>query len=618
MRSRGSALVAGCAAVGLVALLAACGPAAGDAAGSGGSTGGTTATFAMQPGGQAAYPFPFMGTAEIGFDSIFNIDEYQYLLYRPLYWFGDGLTPYMNPQLSLAYAPVYRGHEVIIRLKTNYKWSNGEPVDAQDVVFWMNMMKAESTNDAYYSPTGLPTDVTNIRAASKYVVTMDITTSQFSQDWFSNNELSEITPMPMAWDRTASGPSDCATKVSACNAVYTYLTAQALLKPSTFASSPIWKIVDGAWKLQNLTTAGNLTLTYNTSYGGPVAPGHITTFIEVPYTSEQAEYSVLQDPVSGQTIDVGYLPTVDALEPPAGANVGANPRTLTNYQLSAVYPWQFTYFPYNFRNTTGQAPIFDQLYFREAFQSLVDQEGVISGALHGYGKAVFGPVSDIPPTKYISSQVAHADEKWTTLNISYAESLLRQHGWAVHQNGADTCVHPGTGPSECGAKIAGGSPLTFDLIYASGIDWMQSAVRELASNASLVGIKVNLTAESFDDVVDTAFGTNESWQMAYWGTWTYSPDYLPTGDELFEGGVPNNAGDYDSIENNQLITATLHARTSSAFYAAMYKWQNYMANQLPVVYEPDYPTLLETIRGLDIGPQNSASTLMPELWHYRT
>jgi hypothetical protein len=29
------------------------------------------------------------------------------------------------------------------------------------------------------------------------------------------------------------------------------------------------------------------------------------------------------------------------------------------------------------------------------------------------------------------------------------------------------------------------------------------------------------------------------------------------------------------------------------------------------------PTLIETINGLDIGPQNSASTIMPEDWFYR-
>ncbi len=150
--------------------------------------------------------------------------------------------------------------------------------------------------------------------------------------------------------------------------MYKYLNSQAIKSPTTFASSPIWSVVDGPWKIQSLTSQGKLTLTYNTQYGGPVAAHHVTTFIELPFTSEQAEYNVLQDPNGSQTIDVGYLPTVDAPVPPAGANVGANPSSLSSYQLSALYAWELSYFPYNFNNNTGQGAIFKQLYFRKAFQ----------------------------------------------------------------------------------------------------------------------------------------------------------------------------------------------------------------------------------------------------------
>src|SRR5215472_13320966 len=338
------ALAACFAAAGLVAL-AACGPGSSATTPDGVSPGGAatnSVTYAMLPGVYASYPFPFFAGNYIGDDSTFDVNDFQYQLYRPLYWFGTGTTPYLNPAVSLAELPVYSGHKVTIRLKQNYKWSNGEPVEASNVVFFMNMMKAEGQNFAFWSSTGLPTDVTNIRAASKYVVTMDITTPKFSQPWFTNNMLSEITPMPTAWDRTKTGPSHCSTTVSDCLAVYKYLSAQASLPVTTYAKSPIWSVVDGPWKIQSLDNQGKLVLTYNTKYGGPVSPHHITTFTELPFTSEQAEYNVLQDPTGSQTIDVGYLPTVDAPAPPAGQLVGANPSSLPNYQLSVLYVWQLT------------------------------------------------------------------------------------------------------------------------------------------------------------------------------------------------------------------------------------------------------------------------------------
>jgi peptide/nickel transport system substrate-binding protein len=608
--------------LGLAAVLAACGPASSGTSGSsgqGGSTGAATnsATYAMLPGGFASYPFPFFTLNTFGNDSTFNTNDFQYQLYRPLYWFGKGTSPYLNYAESLAGPPTYQGHRVTIKLKQNYKWSDGEPVEASNVVFFMNMMIAENKNFAFYSPNGLPADIAHVKAASKYVVTMDITAPKFSESWFTNNMLSEITPMPTAWDRTKSGPSHCSTTVSDCIAVYTYLAAQANTHPNTWPTSKIWSIVDGPWKMQSLDAQGKLVLTYNTGYGGPVSPHHITTFTELPFTSEQTEYNVLQDPTANQTIDVGYLPTVDAPVPPAGQLAGSNPASLPNYKLSVLYVWQLTYFPYNFNNNTGQAPIFKQLYFRQAFQDLVDQEGVIDGPMHGYGKPEYGPVGTYPVTKYLSPSLAAKGDPWP-LSIPNARAILQAHGWSIVPNGIDKCQHAGTGPNECGAGIAPGAQLNFTLRYATGTDWLESSVREIASNASLVGIKVTLLGESFSDVVNWAFDVNgESWQMADWGIWTFAPDYLPTGDTLFQSGAPNNAGQYSSAKDDQLINATLDARSASEFQSAMYTWQKYLAGQLPVVYQPDAPTLIETIKGLNIGPQNSALDITPEMWFYR-
>jgi peptide/nickel transport system substrate-binding protein len=608
----------GTVAAGIAALVAACGSATGSTgSGAAGSPADTrTVTYAMAPTTKASYAFPFISVNESSNFSVYNISDFQYLMYRPLYWFGTGVNPYLNPELSLADPPTYSGDQVTITLKSTYKWSNGEPVDADDVVFFMNMMIAESgsSTNAWVNttPDGLPGDISNVRAVSKYVVTMDIA-SPFSETWFTNNELSQITPMPMAWDRTAAGPSNCVSDIADCDAVYNYLNAQSN-DIATYGSSPIWQVVDGPWRVQSLTAQGNLTMLFNTKYSGPVAKNHITKFVEVPFTSESAEYNVLQDPVGSQTLDVGYLPTVDAPVPPPGANVGPNPSTLSDYALSAVYPWEISYFPYNFNNPTV-GPIFSQLYFRTAFQDLVDEEGVIAGPMHGYGKIVTGPVSDYPVTSYLSPAVAQAGDPWT-LNIPRAESLLKDNGWSI-VNGIDTCTSPGTGPGDCGAGIAAGTQLTLTLDYATGIDYMASAARELASNASLVGIQIKTNALPFDTVVGEAFTPGSNWELAEWGGWTFSPDYLPTGETLFQNGSSNNVGGYNSPQNNNLITATLQARTPSAFDSAMYTWENYLYTQLPVVYMPNSASLIETIRGLDIGPQNSALNITPEMWFYR-
>jgi peptide/nickel transport system substrate-binding protein len=610
---RSRALVACFAAAGLAVTVAACG-AGTDPAGGNATLGTSTATWAVNPASPVDYIFPFLPAVD---NSVYNVNDFQYLMYRPLYWFGKGTGPLLNPGLSLAYLPQYHGQQVTIRLKRNYKWSNGERVDAKDLLFWLYMMQAESANWADFIPGGIPANVTDIHAVGNFEVQMTVK-GPYSEAWFTNNQLSQLTPMPQAWDITGPGrSSNCAGgDLADCRAVYSYLIGQASKPDTSFGSNPLWQIVDGPWRLQSISAGDVVTLLFNKKYSGKLPPHHITKFIEYPFTSEQAEYNVLQDPSSSTPIDVGYLPTVDA-PPPSGSGLGSNPDTMSDYNITTQYIWQLSYFPYNWTNTSGQAPIIHQLYFRTAFQDLVDQEGVIDGPLHGYGKPTIGPVGDYPVTGYLSPQLLQAGDRWT-LNIPQAKSLLRSNGWAI-KNGVQTCVHPGSSAGDCGAHIAAGTQLKFSLIYATGTDWMESAVKELVSNAALAGITVTARAEAFDTVVGTATTSCAhgcSWDMAFWGSWTYAPDYLPTGDQLFLGGSPYT-GWYNNAKDDQLIEASLHARTTNAQQRAMWTWENYLAPKLPVVYEPDAPQLIETIKGLHTGPMNSALDITPEDWYWQ-
>jgi len=64
---------------------------------------------------------------------------------------------------------------------------------------------AKPANLGFY--TGFPTNVKDITVVSPTELTM-VMDKSYNPTWFLYNELSQITPMPAAWDRTASGPSD--------------------------------------------------------------------------------------------------------------------------------------------------------------------------------------------------------------------------------------------------------------------------------------------------------------------------------------------------------------------------------------------------------------------------
>ena len=94
-RARGLLAVA-CGAAAIAITAAACGSSgtssAGGASSSTAPTGGTpvtggTATYALPPSTVSNYIFPFTSSSDF---SVSNSQYLQYLLYRPLYWFGNG------------------------------------------------------------------------------------------------------------------------------------------------------------------------------------------------------------------------------------------------------------------------------------------------------------------------------------------------------------------------------------------------------------------------------------------------------------------------------------------------------------------------------------------------
>ena len=99
------------------AALAACaGTPTPSASGPGTKEKGGTATWAEAPDTRPDYIFPFMSLA---YFTVANINQFQYLMYRPLYWFGQGAQPTLNPSLSLAQNPVYSDKDttVVVKLK---------------------------------------------------------------------------------------------------------------------------------------------------------------------------------------------------------------------------------------------------------------------------------------------------------------------------------------------------------------------------------------------------------------------------------------------------------------------------------------------------------------------
>ena len=101
--------------------------------------------FAEGPGANPNYIFPYVGCA---YFSVANINQFQFLMYRPLYWFGLGVVDRRAvPAVAGATSPPFsNGNKTITITLKGWKFSDGQTVNAQSVMFFLNMYKADPTS----------------------------------------------------------------------------------------------------------------------------------------------------------------------------------------------------------------------------------------------------------------------------------------------------------------------------------------------------------------------------------------------------------------------------------------------------------------------------------------
>jgi len=600
--------------------LAACAPGAGTGRAAAGTPArGGTAYFAEQPLTPPTYIFPLVSGQ---YFTVTNTSDLQTLLYQPLYWYGDRGDPSVDYRQSIGDPPVYtQGNRVVTITLKHYVWSDGETVSARDVGFWINLLKANKAEWANYVPGGFPDNVLSWQALAPSIIRLRLNAS-YNPFWFTYNELSQITPLPIAWDRTsASSPSPAPgaarlpdTTAAGARAVYAFLNGQAT-RVAGYASSPVWSVVDGPWRLTGLTSDGTATFVPNPAYSGPSKP-RLAKFVELPFTSAAAEFSVLRagqasggPGTSGQQISVGYVPDNDLPQQPDLRAQG--------YQLVKEFPFGFDYIEPNFNNPKV-GPVFRQLYFRQAFQHLVDQTGWIHAYYGGLGAATYSPVPASPANPYSD---ANASVNPYPFSVPAARSLLSAHGWKVVPGGASTCSRPGTSADECGAGIKAGQPLDFTLMYPSGLPYTDGSMTDLQSVARQAGIEISLDEVTSTTIASTILSCAPasaacSWELGNYGTaWFFEPDHYPSGDEMFQTGALGNVNNYSNPALDRLIAATTTTPAKGA-QAALDAYADQARLQLPDFWQPSPGTLVTVSSNLHGVTPNAYGFISPQDWYF--
>lgn len=567
----------------------------------------STLTVAFPPGAVPTSVLPFSTMT-----NCYAVDiDYWNLMYRPAYWFGLGNSVSVQYALSPFFAPAFKrsgSNTIVTMVSKGWKWTNGsggtQTLDAQDINFWLNMDKAQedqgnSASCGYWPASGIPDQLVGVSdsngpAGDEVQLTF---AGHASETWLLYNELSQIDPMPIAWDISdhggAPGPGGCSRESYAnvtvsgsdrCSTVFRYLQRLRM-------SNALWKWSDGPYRQQSATARsvrGVLTgadvQVANAHYSGPVKPHAVQAIDYTPFVSENQEQSALR----AGTIDLGYLAPSEVSRSPGPGRSGAiSPKLhLSNYTSEGSTTWGVFYWVINFDDassnyeTQGALPIWaDELnnrYFRDAMQEAIDQPELIKDTLNGYGVDSYSAVPAFPENWFAQG----VSNPWK-YDPSKARAMMEANGWSGSTPA--TCTRANCGSSQY--PIPMGSEAIVELTYPpeAGVQ-----VSDEVKSIGRTGIEIN--AQPSGDVVGgTCPKAAIPWQICDYGGWIYSPDYDPSGEELFTPGSSNNPGGYDSPEMNALIAATTTLgslgltqvdRTYHTSYA------EFTATDLPVLWQP--------------------------------
>ena len=577
-------------------------------------------TYPLEPGSGPAWIFPLIPGTNYTIDTI----DFSNYSWRPLWWFPDGVNMGFDFTQSMATQPVFTDNNktATFQLKPGWKWSDGQAVTSQDILFEFWLYKAAITlnpeNVAGYTPGFFPSDVTSISAPNPTTVVVHFKAAR-NQLFAWYTELTGLEALPAhAWAETsAKGPilTDWANLKTA-EAIYNFLAnSNPKAGPlgqtedlKTYATNPLWQVVDGPFKISAYDPAtGAFTMVTNANYSGPVHP-KIAGIQGVYFTSESSEVDAW---LSGD-LDFGQFPHAYAARLPS---VKAEGYTVWDYPGD-----EFAFVVLNFKDPTGDwGHIISQLYVRQAMQHLVDQEGIIKSRAIWDGLAVpeYAPLPTSPPTPFTTPGDSEVDPY--PFSISDAKQLLVSHGWKVVPGGVSTCADPGTGPNQCGAGIKMGDRLQTTYYYANNTPISGYIGEALSADFSQVGIKLTLISKTFNYIVselnDAAAPANEKlWGMSDFGLYGNTP--YPTAFGTFNTGAGDNLGAISIPAIDQAINGSIYSSNARAVEHEVYV----EGHDLPGLYLPNEYRIVLVKKGV-VGPAFSFENIAqgyynPEYWYF--
>lgn len=444
------------------------------------------------------------------------------LIYTPLIDIGPNLLPRYATSLARRVTIDRQGCRYRLYLRRNARWWDGLPVRAEDVVF---SIKAEINPSVIESNTSDFSLMRSVRALDRY--TVEIILARPSPPFLAN-ALGETYTLPAHLLRKY--PEESAKE------------AQFLNTDSDFSQHPVGS---GAFRIKRHVRDSYLILEPNPTFWGPRPPLHQVAFRVYP--QQDSLYAA---------VDAGEVDVTDI--PP---NLWRVHGRLRGSHRTVTWPWNVTFLLVpNYHDPS--VAFMRERAVRQAMLLAIDRDFITHGIMSGQADILNGPIPSFSP--YYDARVTKYP-----YDPKRAAHLLDSAGWKLH----------GTGRSKNGV------PLRVVLKTGGATDAVASNIAELIqANFRAVGISCDLENEEiatfFSDLHNSRFA------LALRGIIlpAYPDDYREYDSKQTRAAGGYNLGFYNNPQVDGAIEAARSAPSSDAARAALDRYQELAAEDLPALF----------------------------------
>jgi peptide/nickel transport system substrate-binding protein len=441
------------------------------------------------------------------------------------------------------------------KLRSNLKWSDGQPITSDDVKFTYQL-----AYDPQYSDFASP----RRGDLSKYIASIDtpdqqtvvIKTTQVFAPFLPSHGTYGILPKHVLG--TLSGKD---------------------LNSADFNNGPT--VVNGAFKFVKWDKGQQVTMARNDSYWGGA-----------PYL-DQWIYKVLPDSVAVTNqlktgeIDIGPVDPgqYDAL------------KTTDSVALSEFPVPTFTFYAYNLDPNKPAGKMFGDRSVRQALLYALDRKQIVTAIFFGHG-SVANSVE--PPTSwaYKANPTMVYD-----FDKSKAESLLDSAGWT---KGSD------------GIRAKGGVKLKFTMITNSGNKQRESMLQVMQQSWHDIGVEATPSLIEFPQLVTQIVDTRTFDMFLVGFNWSEDPDESPLYHSRNTAPGGFNGADFKNTQVDQILDQALSTLDKNQRKQLYFQFQDIMSVEVPspvILFNTGIYGVNKRVQGTDFGPFNQFGQ---RPWNYKT